>query len=268
MAILYDARGNEIKGAMPDPVTNETVTDARTITATLASVNAEAIMDLNGIASVSIDIRTGAGALTFVFEGSIDGTNYFTIPAFAQQQLIAATITQESYVSSVVVATTTSGLYTVGTTGLRRIRVRVSAYTSGNIVVALRGSIADFAIVAKQMPSNLHVTITAAAGTGPTATLPLATGLFHYITKIHLVQFVAVARTAAATPVLATTSNLPGSPIYSLDATAGAVGQIFQYDFSPITPLKSSVAGTATTFVTPNTASTIFRWNISYYVGA
>ena len=60
MTILYDARGNEITGSVLDQITNGTVTDARTITTTLSSLNAEAVMDLNGQAVAMFDLRTGA----------------------------------------------------------------------------------------------------------------------------------------------------------------------------------------------------------------
>jgi len=268
-AILYDARGNEIRLGFPDSVTNETVTDPRPITAVLGALNAEVIMDLNGAAVASFDVRTAVGALSFIFEGTRDGVNYFPLAAFAESSLIAATISAEVYVGTVVVATTITATYTVGVSGWRRVRLRISAYTSGNITVAARASRADLLIYSRPYPSTLHVTATGASGAAVTATLASAgAGLFHYITKIHLVQFVVAARTAAATPVLATTTNLPGSPIYSCDATVGAVGQIFQYDLTPINPLKSLLAATATTFVGPATTSTIWRWNISYYVGA
>ena len=268
MSVLYDARGNEIRVGPPDSVTNETVTDARPITAVLGSLNAEVVMDLNGAAVATFDIRTAAGALTLSFEGTIDGTNYFALPAFAQNQLLAAAALSEQYIGDLVIATTQSGSYTVGVSGFRRVRVRVSAYTSGTVTVAARASQADAIIVARPLPTVLYVTATGASGAAVTATLPApGAGLFHYITHIHLVQFVVAARTAAATPVLATTTNLPGNPVYSCDATVGAIGQIIQYDLTPNNPLKSSVANTATTFVGPATTSTIWRWNIGYYVG-
>jgi hypothetical protein len=261
-AKLLDARNNEIRSSYPDTVTNETVNDARPITATLSTLQGEVIIDLNGASVAVFDLRTAAMSATLVFEGTIDGTNYIGLPGFDVQT--------EAYLAAVIVTTTLAKTYTVGVSGFRRVRCRVSAFASGTVVVAARASIADLIIYAKPMPSQLHVTATGTSGSAVTATLAAAgAGLFHYITKIHLIQFVVAARTAAATPVLATTTNLPGSPVYSCDATAGAVGQIFLYDLAPAgNPLKSLVANTATTFVGPATTSTIWRWNISYYVGA
>jgi hypothetical protein len=268
-ANIVDARGNEFLGSL-DQIGGGTVTDARVSSATLGAANAEIVMDLNGQAVANFDVRTAAGNLTLVFEATTDGTNYFGLPGFAISSTLGATVIAEQFVVSVVIATTAASSYIVGVSGFRRVRCRVSAYTSGNVVVSARASRADFAIYNRPIPSILHVTATGTSGSAVTATLPLVTGLFHYITKIHLIQFVVAARTAAATPVLATTTNLPGTPVYSCDATVGAVGAIFQYDLAPMTgnPLKSLVVGTNTTFVGPATTSTIWRWNISYYVGA
>ena len=270
MSILYDARGNEIRSAFPDAVTGETVTDARPITAVLGALNAESVMDLNGQQTVSYDIRTAAGNLTVVFEGTIDGVNYFGLPAFAQQQLLVAAIVQESYVGSIVIATTTSGLYTLGVSGLRRVRVRVSAYTSGNVTVAVRGSIADLIVYGKPLPSNLHVTVTAAVNTGATITLPApAAGLFHYITSIHLARVAAAAVVGGGAAQVITSTNLPGNPAWSRGDALAAGATAIDLDYTPTTPLKSLVAATATTIVMPAPGLTILnRGNCSYYVGA
>lgn len=268
MAILYDARGNEIRSFFPDSVTNETVTDARPITAVLGSVNAEVMMDLNGASIASFDIRTAAGALTLVFEGTVDGVNYFGLPAFAQQQLLVAAIVQESYVPSIIIATTQSGLYTVGVAGLRRVRVRVSAYTSGNVTVGARASNADLIITSKNIPSNLHVTATAAAASAATATLPAAgVGMFHYITSIHLMRNATAAVVGSAT-LIHTSTNLPGSPAWSVGNAIAVGGTQLDLDYKPTTPLKSLVANTNTTIVmAAGGVGVLNRINVSYYVG-
>lgn len=269
MAILYDARGNEIKGNFPDSVTNETVTDPRPITALLSALNAEVLMDLNGIATATFDIRTAAGALTLVFEGTVDGVNYFGLPAFAQQQLLAAAIIQESYVPSIVIATTQSGLYTVGVSGLRRIRVRVSAYTSGNVTVGCRASRADLIIYVKQIPANLHITNTGAANAAVTLTLPApGVGMFHYITNIYI-QRAGAAALAGTAALVITSTNLPGNPAWSVGNASPAGGSQTDLNYSPTNPLKSAVSNIATTIVAPAPgAGVLWRLNASYYVGA
>lgn len=268
MPTLYDARGNELTGNFPDQITGGLVTDIRPATALLAALNAEAVMDLNGVAVATIYVTTAAGNLTYVFEGTIDGVNYFALPAFANFQLLAAAAIGEQFVPSVVVATTHSGFYTVRVSGIRRVRVRVSAYTSGNITVALRASQADQIIMTRLMPSTLMVTATAAANTAATATLPAAgVGMFHYITSIQIVRNATAALAGTAT-LIHTSTNLPGNPAWSVGNAMAAGGTQVDVDFTPTTPLKSLTANTATTVVAAAGGLAVLgRVNVSYYVG-
>jgi hypothetical protein len=266
--ILYDARGNELRANFPDVLTGEVNIESRTISVTLGALNAETVMDLSGCSTVAFDVRTAAANLTYLFEGSIDGTNYFPLPAWANFQLLVAAAVGEQYVSSVVVATTHSGSYTVGVPGLRRVRLRVSAYTSGNITVSARGTTADVVIYGRPVPATLHVTATAAAAAAATATLPSAgAGLFHYITSIELCRN-ATAAVAGTATLIHTSTNLPGSPAWSVGNAMVAGGTQMDLSYSPACPLKSLLAGTATTIVmAAGGAAVLNRINVSYYVG-
>ena len=260
MPILYDARGNPFLGSI-DAITGDTITDARAATATLSALNAESIMDLNGQAVAVFDLRTAAGAMTLSFEATVDGTNYFAAPAINQQtQVISLTA-----VSSAAFAQT----YYVGVTGFRRVRVRVSAYTSGTMVVALRASSADYAIAAIPMPTTTAVSATAAANTGVTATLPAAgVGLYHYITGIEIMRNATAVLLGTATLGI-TSTNLPGSLAWSVGNAMAAGGTQIDVNRSFDNPLKSSVANTATTIVCPAPgAAVLWRVNVYYYVGA
>lgn len=138
MPILYDARGNEWDGAL-DAITGQTITDARSATsAALGAANAESVTDINGHSSWLVDARTAAASLTFVFEGTVDGVNYSTTPLNAYD-----TAAPNVAVTSVVITTTLAKQYYVPIGGWRRVRVRVSAYTSGSFVVASRASMAS-----------------------------------------------------------------------------------------------------------------------------
>ena len=266
-SLILDARGNPYQGSL-DSITGETLTDARAASAVLGSLNAESLIDIQGKSTVRVDARTGAGALTYVFEATVDGTNYFALPAYAEQQLLVAAIVQETYVPSVVIATTHSGIYTVNVVGFRRFRVRVSAYTSGNVTVALRGSLVDSIIAVKNLPSNLHVTATAAANTAATATLPAAgAGMFHYITHIDITRNATATLIGTAT-LIHTTTNLPGSPAWSVGNAMAAGGTEKDVVYEPTTPLKSSVANTNTTVVAAAAGAAVLgRVNVTYYIG-
>jgi len=115
-----------------------------------------------------------------------------------------------------------------------------------------------------QTPSTLHVTATGAAAAAVTLTLPAVAGQFHYITSVEITLFNTVARVGSATPVVVTSTNLPGTPAFTFPS-AGAVGTIERYIVTPTTPRRSSVVNTATTIVGPATASVIWRINVSYY---
>lgn len=268
MPQIVDARGNPFQGQL-DAITGETITDARPATAVLGALNAEAVMDLNGKAVVLIDARTAAANLTWVVEGSVDGVNYFALPIFCNQMLLAAAITAEQFIPSVTYATTGSGLFTVGVSGFRRVRVRVSAYTNGNVTVAMRSSLADQVIQTRNIPSNLHITATGAANATATATLPAAgVGMFHYITHIHLMRN-ATAAVAGTATLIHTSTNLPGNTAWSVGNAMAAGGTQEDLNYSPTTPLKSSVANTNTTIVmAAGGAGVLNRINVSYYIGA
>lgn len=260
MSILKDARGNEFVGTL-DHITGLVLTDARTPTATLGAVNAESLMDLNGHAVAAFEIRTAAMNATLVFEATVDGTNYFALPGW--------NVATESMLAAIVITTTHAATYIVGTSAFRRVRVRVSAYTSGSVVVALRASQSDFAIYSRPTPSTLHITATAAANTATTATLPAAgAGLFHYITHIHLCRNATAALAGSAT-LIHTSTNLPGSPAWSVGNAMAAGGTQIDLEYSPTTPLKSSVANTNTTIVMAAAGLAVLnRVNVSYYIGA
>lgn len=277
--LQVDARGNEWLGSL-DTINNNALTDPRTAVSTLNSLNGEVFMDIHGKAVAVFDVRSAAASLTFVFEGTIDGTNYYQIPGLVNASSAGPTgVTPEAYVMSVVVTSTITASFTVGTSGWRRVRCRVSAFTSGSIAVSARGSGADQVIYARPLPSLLNVSQAPAANTGGTITLPAAgAGLFHYITNFQCTVAMnpATAQTGAA-PVFVTTTNLPGTPAWAVPicgntgpSTGGlAAAGLVITDTSWANPLKSSVANTNTTFVlpAPGAACTI-RGNVQYYVGA
>jgi len=266
-SLILDARGNPFQGQL-DAIGGEVVTDARVAGGLLAALNAELVMDINGKAVARFDVRSAAAALTLVAEATVDGTNYFALPIYVEQQLLAAAIVQESFAASIVIATTTSGTYVVGVSGFRRVRFRVSAYTSGNVTVTGRASIADQIVQSRMIPSNLHVTATAAANTTATASLPGVAGLFHYITHINIVRNATAALVGTAT-IIHTSTNLPGSPAWSVGNAMVAGGTQEDVNYTPTTPLKSLVAGTATTVVAAAAGLAVLnRVNVSYYLGA
>jgi hypothetical protein len=269
MAVLYDARGNEIRVGPPDTVTSETVTDSRPITAGLSALNAEVVMDLNGADTAMFDVRTGAASLTLVFEGTVDGVNYIGLPAFTLATAAVAPQGPEAFLSAAVITTTHAALYTVDVAGFRRVRIRVSAFTSGAVTVAARASVAALINYLKPIPAILWVTVTAAANAAATITLPAGgAGLFHYIVYLNCRRNSTAALAGTATLII-TTTNLPGSPAWSSGNAMIAGDTKEDVNYQAGIPLKSLVANTATTIVMPAAGAAVLnRGNCGYYVGA
>lgn len=139
-----------------------------------------------------------------------------------------------------------------------------------SLPVALASDQSVLPAVSEQRAATLHVTATAAVNTALTTTLPApGAGLFHYITSIQVVKLYSVIGVAAGAGVIITSTNLPGNPAWTTEQLASAAGTATKVlDYQPTTPLKSSVANTATTIVCPQQLQTIWRVNISYFTAA
>lgn len=115
--------------------------------------------------------------------------------------------------------------------------------------------------------ATLHVTVTAAANTGATITLPAVAGLFIYITSLQIQRNATAALAGTATLVI-TSTNLPGSPAWSVGNAMAAGGTQTDLQYEPCLPLKASAAGVAVTVVMPIPGlAVLWRGNCSYYVG-
>ena len=149
-------------------------------------------------------------------------------------------------------------------------------------VLTVLGHTGPASAVELQRPSKLALTplgnllvaevgtATAAINTASTCTLPApGAGLFHYITSIELIKLYGVAGIASGAGVIVTTTNLPGALEWTTEQHGEAAGYASRViNYNAVTPLKSSVANTATTFVAPLQLQTIWRWNVSYFTAA
>ena len=110
---------------------------------------------------------------------------------------------------------------------------------------------------------NQPLTATAASGSAVTLTIPAVKERFHYITHIAIQAYSTAARTGSATPVIVTSTNIPGSPAWTF-TTAAAIGTTDIKTIEPTNPIRSSVANTATTIVCPATTGVIWRVQVFY----
>jgi hypothetical protein len=251
---------------------------ARTASGTLAAVNAEQILTLSGDASATIFINgTGTFAATYNIEASPDwnGTtgNFYPLACYPYSPAsVGGTLplAGQPLVTEAVNAATVTRLLCAATGGMKAIKVRLSAYTSGSAAVTLNAdecpSINPY--IRDQKAATLMLTATAAVSTAVTAGLPAVAGLRHYIDRIDVNRSATAALTASATPVLVTTTNMPGSPALTFGQDAGGIGvdKIQSFDFGGA-GMAASLAGTATTIVCPLYTGVIWRINVSYRLG-
>lgn len=219
----------------------------------LAALNSEVLVAVDGSQLVSLDLR-GTFSGTVSIEGTVDGINYVTLPlrgAAGPQYAAGATL---------------PGVYHAPCAGFRTIRARMSAYTSGvatTVLLATTGFLDDRMIGESY---NLAVTTTAAAAAAATLTLPApGAGLRQYLGSIRIERHAAALLTAAATPVLVTSTNIPGTPTFSIPADAAAQGSAYEKIIDLNRAVAASAQNTAVTVVAPATTGVIWRLTAYYY---
>lgn len=229
------------------------------IAGNIAALNAEIITDCDGCSSFTLDMR-GTAVLTVEISGTVDGTNWTLIPVRALN--LASVI----YLAAVVYPVG-GGVWTGACGGFERIRARCTAYTSGSVAANLNATTAILDQSLQGQITPAIVTITAAAGAIATLTIPNpGVGLRNYITYISVNRFAAALLTAAAAPVLVTTTNIPGTLVFSLPADAAAQGTLFPLREDFAYPIASTAQNSTTTIVGPATTNVIWRITAGYYV--
>jgi hypothetical protein len=226
-------------------------------TGTLGALNATLPADCDGCSTVSLDLR-GTFSLTAQVQGSVDGVNWSLIPV--------RPTTGGVFVLAVV--GTAQGTWAGSCAGYRFVRVTTTAFTSGAATAVLSSSNAlfdDFARNGGVTP--LLVTATGAAAAAVTLTLPApGVGLRQYLTYLSVNRFATALLTAGATPVLVTTTNIPGALVLSLPAEAAAAGSLFPWREDFAYPLMAAAQNTALTIVAPATTGVIWRVTAGYFV--
>ena len=254
MAIIFDSFGNPAR-TLPAQG-GDLLIDNRP-TASIASINAETVIDIGQESTACIDVR-GTWSATLTASVSADGVNWTVFPIW------------NPFLEVFISGITANGVYQLDIpTGVKKIRLVASAYASGSAVVTFRAGLASEFVYAKPIPNTLCVSVTALAGVALTATLPAAgTGLFQYISRLLVQRHTSALLTAGATPTIVTTTNMPGARQFSIPADAAAQGTVFQALLEQSGPIKSSAANTALTIVCPATPSVIWRVTADYYLGA
>lgn len=228
-------------------------------------------VNITNTPNVSAAVSSVAGTVAASVAGTVN-TAIINTPAVT----VSGTPSVSAAVTSVsgTVAASVAGTINVDVTNIPSVNIANSptvAVSSIAGTVSTSAAVTSVAGTVSVTPpvSNLGVTATGAAAAAVTATLPAAgAGLFHFITSIQIQHMATAALTAAATPVLVTTTNLPGNPVFDFQANAAAEGVGENQIYIPSYPIQSSVANTATTIVCPATTGVIWRINVFYFAAA
>ena len=228
------------------------------IAGNLASGAAELILACDGSSTVSLDLR-GVFNLTLEVIGTIDGVNWVTIPMRA--------LGQASVGYAATVAGATPGLWVGKCAPFRQVRARVTAYTSGSAAAVLACGVGQLDDTLQGQVTPQLQTIASLAGAAATLTLPApGPGLRHYLTYVSIDRSPSAALVAAATPIIVTTTNLPGGLAFSIAADAAAQGVPFRLREDYGFPLVSTAQNTPTVISAPATPNIIWRLTAGYYV--
>lgn len=249
--------------------------EQRSASGSITGANSELVLDVNGDESATIFMDGGGATLnaTYGIEGSIDGTNYFSLLAFPLPQFCnggTIPLAAQPLLTEAVNAGSLRRALSVCVAQLKKVRVRLIANTAGTVDVTInaddRQALSPY--VRDQKSATLVVTATGAAAAAVTASLPAVTGLRHYVDFVQVSKFNAAALTAAATPVLVTTTNIPGAPVLNFSAGGEAQGaeQSKEMDFGG-QGAAATALGTATTVVCPATTGVIWRVIVAYRLG-
>jgi hypothetical protein len=247
------------------------IREGRQNSGTIGAINAEVVLPVNGDAAALVYVTGLSPVLTVVFEGSLDGVNYFPLQAVAGYA-VGGTIPNagQPMVLELYAAAVSQRLYQLRVAQARYVRVRASTYTSGACEVTIRSD-ANKPLLRNLdaiTPSTLFATATGAAGAAVTCTLPAVPGMRHYLSNAVITRSAAAALTPLATPVLVTTTNLTGAPVITFGSSADAQGvdAVRSISFGDAGFAATGI-GVATTFVCPGTPNVIWRVNVSYRLG-
>jgi hypothetical protein len=245
----------------------------RRVSGTLAAINAEVVANVNGEAHTVIFLSgTGTFNATYNVQGSPDGVNFFDMVAYPLPQFcVGGTIplAGQPIISEAVNAATVQRTLCLAVGGMQKIRIRLTAYTGGSGAVIINSDVGESAspYVRNQKAATLIVTATGAAGAAVTATLPAVAGLRHYIDRIDVTQFGTATAAGTATPVLVTTTNVPGAPVLTLGSDY-LIGRALQQDLDfGASGMATTALNTATTVVCPATTNVLWRVTVAYRLG-
>lgn len=250
------------------------VRESRRKAGVLSGNAAEVVVELDGDENAIVHVVCNALIATIEFNASCDDTaaNYHPVPAFPiTNAALGGTppVAGRPLVTDVFVASQGARAYAVPCGQYRRLRVRTTSYTSGNAAITITTDVNDsshLSIAARPMTDLISVT--AGVNAALTATLPAVPGLRHIIDFVRVTRSATAALTAAALPMVITSTNLPGNFAMTMGQEASAMGvdRDALTDFGG-TGLAAVAINTATTISCPAYPGALWRINVGYRLG-
>jgi hypothetical protein len=227
------------------------------------------VLTIQGIAGMTAVVVSGSVAVTnFPATQTIAGTvavsNFPATQPVSIASMPSTPVTGTFFQATQPVSLVSVPLPTGAATAAKQPALGTAGTPSAD-VISVQGEAGMTPVTVYQQGASLVQSVTAATGVAVTVTLPAVAGQFHYITLIEIVKYFTVANAASATPLVVTTTNLPGSLAFTFGQPLGTVGTTDRMLHNPNSPLKSSVVNTATTIVCPATTGIIWRVNVYYY---
>ena len=224
-------------------------------TGNINTLNGEYSIEADAGATVML-LVTGVYVGTLTLEGTIDGVNFDTIPL---KPVNAGGV----YILTLASAATGRWMGPCG--GFSRVRVRMSAWTSGTASVTIVADNALSEMLAIPKALDQAATTLGSAGSATTLTIPApGAGLFQYIDYIMIRRYATAALVASGTPANWSSTNLPGTLAGSVATDALPQGSLDKDEIvTPGRPVKALAANTACTIVLP--ALTSVQWRATAF---
>lgn len=192
-----------------------------TATGSLGSLSATQALSLNGASGWAVDVR-GTFVGTITFQGTIDGTNWFSIsvvPAGGGVNVAAVT------------TTAAVGAWVGSANGMQQVRANMTAYTSGSATITLRAMQAVGVVQnypTGQTTQPVSGTVTSNIGTGTLAAVTSANlGIPGTIADVASAALTTTTTTSAFTPTFGCSYevNIPVTVVSGTSPTLDVVIQ-------------------------------------------
>lgn len=243
-------------------------------TVTLAALNSEVDLDVDGMATVGIQL-SGTFSATLSFFASNDGINFTAV--FATN---AATF-------SAALTATTAGVYLIPT-AYKVIKVRATTFASGAVAVSAAASPVAiglpnlYPILAAGASSgatvvgsvrlagaSLSQSVVGAAGAAATLSLPAGgSSTFQYLSTVRLEAHYTGAVTGTTSPVIVTLTNLGLATSLAFSLPTGDAGDVIEKQLLFAEPLRASTANAVVSFAAPATPNIAWCGFAVYRVNA